>query len=340
MRRTVMVLILIAVSAHAHAQIAVDVQLNAQGQQLAQQLGITQAELASRMQNAINVAYGATNVDGFIRSFADATAFSMRGLGVDYASDPNSLILGIGANFAVAASEDVSASDRPTAGLAANIAFMAGLNLASQGAPRWTVFANGFYRNAATDDLRGGLLSGGLHVQYRLIDPQRDRGAVTTALRWGGVDITGGIELTRWTLGIDDDISTDFGVTGTSGSANLTLDSTGTFDLRASTVSIPVEVSTSIRIALLLSVYIGAAVDITAGTGKLDTNLDGTLTTSDNRDVGTATITGGGQEDASPLAGRILAGAQLNLWKLRLYLQLNGSTTPAANVGFGVRGVL
>ena len=66
----------------------------------------------------------------------------------------------------------------------------------------------------------------------------------------------------------------------------------------------------------------------------------GPLTTSDGRDVGTATITGGGTENASPVAARILAGAQLNLWKLKLYLQLNGSATPAASVGFGIRGVL
>lgn len=339
MRRALVVLGLL-VSRFAEAQLAVGVQLNAEGDMLAQRLGVTSAELAARMQTSINEAYGATNVDGFIRSFADATAFSMRGLGVDYASDPNSLILGVGVNFAVAASEQVNASERPTSGLAANIGFMAGLNLASQGAPRWTVFGNGFYRNASTSDLRGGILSAGLHVQYRLVDPQVEQGAATKALRWTGIDLTGGLELTRWSLGIDDQIVTGFGVMGTSGSANLFVDSTGTFDLTSTTVSVPFEVTTGLRIALLVSLYVGAAVDLNLGNGKLDTNLAGVLLTSDMRNVGTATITGGGEESASPLAARVLAGVQLNLWKLKIYAQVNGSATPAASVGFGIRGVL
>lgn len=340
MRRALAVLVVLLVSQRAHAQLAVGVQLNSEGQMLAQQLGISEQELASRMQAGINNAYDATNVDGFIQSFADATAFSMRGLGVDYASDPNSLIVGVGANVAVAASEQVNASERPTAGLAPNIGFMAGYNLASQGAPRWTVFGNGFYRKGSTQDLRGGILSAGLHVQYRLFNPQRDNGVATKALRWTGIDVTGGIELTRWTLGIDDHIVTDFGVNGTNGSANLVLDSTGTFDLSSTAATLPVELTTGVRIALLLSMYVGVAVDLTAGTGKLDTNLNGTLSTSDGRNVGTATITGGGNQNASPFAARILAGVQLNLWKLKLYVQVNGSATPAASVGFGIRGAL
>jgi hypothetical protein len=324
----------------AAAQIAVSVALNAEGDALAQQLGITPADLAMRMQSAINEAYGATNVSGFIRSFADATAFSMRGLGVDYASDPNSLILGVGVNFAVAASEQVNATERPTAGLAPNIGFMAGLNLASQGAPRWTIFGNGFYRKGSTEDLRGGILSAGLHVQYRLMNPQQDVSIETKALRWTGIDLTGGLELTRWTLGVDDQIITEFGVAGSTGNANLVLDSTGTFDLSSTAVTVPVEISTGVRIALLVSIYVGAALDFTAGQGSLDTNLNGTLFTSDGRPIGTTTITGGGDESASPFAARILAGVQLNLWKLKIYAQVNGSSTPAASVGFGIRGVL
>src|SRR5689334_19239846 len=97
-----------------YAQVAVGVQLDADGDALAQQLGITSADLAAQMRTAIDNAYDASNVNGFLRSFADATAFSMRGLGVDYASNPRSLVLGVGANLAVAASEQVEATERPT----------------------------------------------------------------------------------------------------------------------------------------------------------------------------------------------------------------------------------
>jgi hypothetical protein len=35
-----------------------------------------------------------------------------------------------------------------------------------------------------------------------------------------------------------------------------------------------------------------------------------------------------------------MTGAQLNLWKLKIYVQLNASATPAASIGAGIRGVL
>lgn len=339
MRRAVLLVVLLA-AGRADAQVMVGVQLNPEGDAFATRLGITPAELASQMQTLINDAYGASDVDAYIRSFADATAFSMRGLGVDYASDPDSLILGIGANFAVAAAEQVNATERPTSGLAANIAFMAGYNLSGQGAPRWTVFANGFYRNGSTSSLRGGILSAGLHAQYRLVDPQRDDRATTKALRWIGIDVTGGLELTRWSLGVNDDIVTELGIAGASGAGRVILDSTGTFDMRSTAATIPLEITTGVRIALLVSVYVGGALDFTAGSGTLDANLGGTLYAGDGTMIGASTITGGGARSASPFAARVLAGAQLNVWKLKLYAQVNGSATPAASVGFGIRGVL
>lgn len=339
MKRALIVLILV-VASRAHAQVSVDVTLNSDGQALANQLGITPADLASKIRDQVNTAYDAGNVNGFIRSFSDATSFSTRGLGVDYVSMPSNLILGVGANFAIAASGDFNASQRPTAGLAADIGFMAGYNLANQGAPRWTLFANGFYRNATLNDLSGGIATAGFHAQYRLVQPQQASGLSTDVLRWIGLDLTSGLEFTRWNLGIDRDITTDVSVDGTNGSAALTLQSTGTFNLSSTAMTLPVELTTGIRIALLVSVYVGAGIDFTASSGSLTTNLTGNLLTTDQKNVGTTTITGGGSSSGSPLAERVMAGAQLNLWKLKVYVQLNASATPAASVGAGIRGVL
>jgi hypothetical protein len=115
----------------------------------------------------------------------------------------------------------------------------------------------------------------------------------------------------------------------------------GTYNLTSTAMTVPIEVTTGVRIALLLSMYVGAALDFTAGTGKLDANLAGTMRTQDGREVGTTTISGGGENDASPVATRVLAGLQLNLWKLKVYTQVNAAATPqAASIGFGIRGVL
>jgi len=340
MRRAVVMLCLLLPSL-ARAQVTVGVTLNADGDALASQLGTTPTELAAAIQDRINDAYDAQNVDGFIRSFSDATSFSTRGLGVDYVSAPKSLILGVGANFAVAASGDFTAEKRPTeGGLAANVSFMVGYNLANSGSPRWTLFANGFYRRATLNSLRGGITTAGLHAQYRLVQPQQDVGVTTQVLRWTGLDLTSGLEFTRWNLGVEDDIQTPLVVNGSSASAMLLLDSSGEFNLSSTAITLPVELSTGIRIALLVSVYIGVGLDFTASSGKLSTNLAGNLLTEDNRNVGTTTIVGGGNNTGSPFAARMMAGGQLNLWKLKVYLQLNGSATPAASIGAGIRGVL
>jgi hypothetical protein len=263
----------------------------------------------------------------------------MRGIGVDYVSMPSDLIVGIGGNFAVAASGDYNADMRPTAGLSPNFACMAGLNLSKYGRPRWTLFANGFYRKGSTTELRGGITSAGLHAQYRLIQPQ-EPSVATDVLRWTGLDITSGLELTRWSLGMEDSITTDFVVDGSAGSAMMVLDSTGTFDVQSTAMTLPVELTTGIRIAMLVSMYVGAAVDFTASSGSLSANLTGNLMRDDGSSVGTTKITGGGDSSGSPVAARILAGVQLNLWKLKVYVQVNGSATPAASVGAGIRGVL
>jgi hypothetical protein len=215
---------------------------------------------------------------------------------------------------------------------------MAGLNLSEYGSARWTLFANGFYRNGETQSLRGGIFSAGLHAQYRIVLPQEDAGSAAV-LRWTGIDLTSGLELTRWSLGVDDDITTNFMVDGSSASANIVLDSTGTFDVRSTAMTVPFEVTTGMRIALLFSVYVGAGVDLTASTGKLTTSLNGNILTDDMQSVGTMEMSGGGDNSGSPVTGRILAGAQVNLWKLKIYTQVNASQN-VANVGAGIRGVL
>ena len=69
----------------------------------------------------------------------------------------------------------------------------------------------------------------------------------------------------------------------------MILDEAGTFDVTANAMTVPIEASTGLRIALLVSVYVGAAVDFTASTGKLTTRLNGNLLTDDMRSVGTMT---------------------------------------------------
>lgn len=326
--------------AAAHAEVGIDVQLTNEGRQFASELGISEQQLVEQVRGEVDEAYQASNIKGFLKSFTDATAFSARGIGVDYASVPTGFMAGIAANVAAAGDDEVFDDGRPTAGLAANLAVMVGLNLKKWDLPKWSLYANGFYRKGSTDELRGGITSAGAHVQYRLIDAADTDGA-SKAVRWIGLSVTSGIELTRWNLETKSGgIETDLDVIGTGENADVVLNSVGQFDLTSTATTIPIEVTTGLRLAVLATVYAGVGTDITVGKSTVDAGLSGQLTARDDRDLGTVTISGDGEGSASPAAFRALVGAQLNLTALKIFAQANVSAVPAASIAFGLRFVL
>ncbi|HEY1814354.1 MAG TPA: hypothetical protein VGG74_18510 [Kofleriaceae bacterium] len=339
MRRALLV-VMVMLPAVVHAQATVTVNLSPQGQALATQLGTTPADLAAKIQSQVESAYDIGNLPGFIRSFADATTFAQRGLGVDYMSLPNSFVLGVGAQVALATDGDLNPSQSTTAGFAANVSVMLGVNLGKWDHPRWTLYANGFYENGSTDRLNGSIITAGGHVQYRLVDPQRDKGVEAAILRWAGIDITTGVEYTRWVFGANDTITNDYTVAAGTGSTDLTVSSTGQFDLKSNALTIPIELTTGFRILEVVSIYGGIGFDFTEGKADLDANLNGTMKTSDGTSVGTVTIVGGGNNTASPGNFYGLAGVQLNIWALKIFSQVNASPEPAASIAFGIRLVL
>jgi hypothetical protein len=337
MLRAVLVLTLLPSLAVADSQVTVT--LSAEGMALANQLGITPADLEAQIGAGVDDAYNTGNVESFLRSFSDATSFSARGIGVDYASTPVGFLAGLAVNVAAAGNGSISEDEAPTAGVAANFALMLGMNLSKWEYPKWTIFANGFYQSAKTDELDGNILSLGGHVQYRLIEPTKHGGG-GSAVRWLGISLTSGFEFTKWTLGTSgESLDTELDVGSGGEMATLNLTQTGRFDLKTTAITVPFEASTGVRIALLLSLYGGVGIDVTGGTSTLDTNLDGTLTTQDNTNVGTVQVVADGSNSGSPATGRVFAGAQLNLWKFKFFVQANASQTPAASIALGFRVV-
>jgi len=337
--RSLVLAVTLLVPAVASAEATVTITLSQEGQAFAAALGKTPAELAAELKQKVDDAYQTANVDGFLRAFTDATAFSQRGIGVDYAAHPENIIFGIAGNVAAASDSVVEAQERPTAGATVNFAAMVGVNLASMDLPRLTLFGNGFYQGASTDKLNGTITSVGAHAQYRIISPQVDKGAAVIA-RWLGLDLTAGVEYTRWKLGATN-IKNTYQLAGDGGqSATVNVDSTGNFDLATNAVTVPVELTTGVRLAYIASLYIGAGFDFTVGKSEVTGNLNGDILSEGGDNIGTVALTANGSSSGSPAAGRILAGAQLNLWKLKVFVQGNVSQTPAASVAFGLRLVL
>jgi len=337
--RAALILVTLALPAAALADSTVTVTLTPEGMAYATAAGITPADLQMRIKDQVDTAYDTANVNKFLRAFGDATTFAQRGIGVDYMSLPGSFMLGVGAQVGVASSDELTLDTRPTAGGGAvNASIMLGYNLKEQGAPRWTLFANGFYENGNTSQLSGNIATGGLHIQYRLVEPEADEGVSAAIVRWVGIDLTTGVEFTRWSFGANQTITQQYQVQGVSDP--LTLTSTGKFDLSSTAGTIPIELTTGFRIALLVSIYGGIGFDITGGKSTVDGDLTGTMTTPDKTNIGNVHITETGSNTSSPGQLRGLAGVQVNLWKLKVYAQANVSQIPAASLGFGLRLVL
>jgi hypothetical protein len=340
MLRSAVLLSLLLSAGAAHADNTVTVTLSNEGQQLAQAMGISTAELAMQVKSKIDDAYHTARINDFLKEFTNATSFSQRGIGVDYSSAPTNFMVGLAANLAIAGDPDIHDKQHITGGLAANFSILLGMNLSEWNHKKWTIFANGFYQEASLGDLEGSITSAGAHVQYNVIQPAASGGAGTVA-RWLGLSLTSGLEYTRWNFGTGGtELTTPFDLSGGGMTVPVSFDSTGRFDLRSDALTVPIEVSTGVRIALISTLFVGAGIDLTPG-GKstLDASLDGNVHTDDNRDLGTVTITGDGDSKGSAGQFRVLAGGQINLWKLKIFVQANVSQAPAASVALGLKFV-
>jgi len=347
--RVLVLAAVLTIPSFAHADGSVDITLSQEGMDLADSLGITVAELEADTEAQIDEAYTVNRIDDFLRAFADATAFSSRGIGVDYASNGEGLMFGVTANVAAAVGDlgqDEQGADRPVAGVAPNFALMGGLNFKKWKKPALTVYANLFYRSGEWSGLNGSITTFGAHAQYKLFSPTEGKKSVV--FKWGGLDLTAGVELSRWGFGLDagDRIPTqNMPVEGPNGTTEIDLVSTGRFDLDSSGVVVPFEATTSLRFLYFFSLYGGASFALQAGNSKVDAELEGTLTATDPQngdavDMGTAAITVDGQ--SGPSVGRVtfLGGLQINIWKLKTFVQANFMPVRAASVAFGLRVVL
>jgi hypothetical protein len=307
----------------ARADVTVDVNLTPAGSQLAKQMGVTADQLAQRLRDRINSVVG---TDGpSLQAFSDAAVLSSHGLGVDYVSVPESLVVGVAGNVASAAGD----LDSRFGGLAANVAVMAGMNLSAFDLPRWTVYGSGFYRSDTVDGIEGSITNGAAHVQYALIPATP--GSVA---RWTGLQVTSGLELTQWSLGSAKAMGTTFSIQG----HTFGYDMMGHFQLASNTLAVPVELSTGVRVAIV-SVYAGVGADLAQGQGTIDAQLTGPLHDTDGRNLGTVTIMGHDSHGASPFAARALGGVQIDAWKLKIFGHVNAEAS-ATSLGVGVRGVL
>ncbi len=306
----------LAGAAHAHADATVDVTLNAEGEKLATRLGVSIPDLIAMYESKIDELYKVTGLPGLLEAFGDTASFSQRSLGVDYDVDRGDILVGFTA-AGVHGDVAIGTTNELLGGSVINYQTMAGVNLGRWKHPRWTVFANGFYKTTHIRGLVGHLLTLGGHVQYQAV-PATHPGSA----RWMGVNVTTGLEYGRWTIGTESSIESHFTAHGTNEDITIHMSSTGTLDVLSTTTTIPLEVTTGARLGGVFSVYGGGGVDLTLGNSSVTAQLNSVLSyTGDHIPVGNAVITGSGENGPSPLSVHAVAGLGVHTSHVRAFLQ-------------------
>ncbi|MCX5742818.1 MAG: hypothetical protein NT062_10010 [Proteobacteria bacterium] len=332
--RRLLVLALLVPAATARADSSVTVDLNARGQQLASELGLSTTDLIATAQARIDELYKTSRLGDLLHAFANTAAIAQRGLGVDYDPDPGDRLIGVSIG-GVHGDVAIGTTNTWLGGSIINLAAMAGVNLGRWQHPRWMVFANGFYESTTIHGLDGSLLTLGAHVQYHLV-----RATGPGSVRWTGVQATTGLEYASWVVGTatGGSIESHFIAKSPTSQASIHMSSTGTLDVDTTTVSVPLELTTGVRLLDALVLYTGGGLDLTAGSSTVVAQLTSQLSINkDKIPIGTAVITGSGSNSPSAVTVHGLAGLEIHTRRVRVVFQT--AVAPgelAVNVGLRV----
>ena len=267
---------------------------------------------------------------------ARANAHAVRGLGVDYASNPTKFVFGVSAGPAVndsgfdlfARGDDLL----PENGFTAQAGILAGMNLgaAQPGEDnlldRFVVYTNAMRAAPVVGDYQATVWTWGLHGQYAIVPPVK-KGSVT----WGGVDATTGFDLSSYTIALSQSTPIDGGLG--------TWEATGTYEVKARATTIPLEISTSGSVPGA-SMWLGLAADLAPGArAEREVSLEGDITYDDDPSITLGTVEARLSEriDVQPIGARFFTGFQFDITAVKLYTHLNFSTDKSIGAHVGMR---
>jgi len=271
-----------------------------------------------------------------MQRLALANAHAVRGLGVDYASNPKKFVFGLSAGPAVNDSGfDIFARGEdllPENGFTPQAGIMAGVNLGlftpgdDELLDRFVVYTNAMRAAPAVADFKATVWTWGLHGQYAIVEPVK-KGAVT----WGGVDGTTGFDLASYSIELTQGTPVDGGLG--------TWNAEGKYLVKARATTIPVEVSTSVTVPGA-SLWVGLAGDLAPGArSEREVSLSGDITYDEDPAITLGTVTAKLDErvDVQPIGGRFFTGFQFDIMAAKLYTQLNFSTDQSVGAHVGLR---
>jgi hypothetical protein len=318
------------------------------------------------LETQVNSNFPDIDLDPFTKGTAKATAIASSGAGADYASDFSFGYLGV--NLALAmdnatvtqiknlASGAFSVEDAP--GIAAVGAVTLGLsfkNLPKLPIPfidssRARGYLSFFSKSQtitpdspAAPSLTLGMTTFAAHGQYKLLEA---KSIGLGMLKWNGVELTGGIRYTKSTVEASQSMS-GLQTAPTAITSPVITDVTAGFTgdavvgINSKVFSIPIEVSTAVRLAHVLGIFMGLGTDFNFGGASSDLTINSPIVIADSANI----LNGvSAQADAllnakgSPglLNVKYFGGVQFEVLAVAISLQLTGSLTNSAkgvNVG-------
>jgi hypothetical protein len=314
----------------------------------ASSLGMTTDQLTNLITNQVDGLFQVTNVNSFLRDFQNAQSFSSKGLGVDYASEAT--LAEVGATLSLASNIDKaykpsgSYTDPPIQGGGLNFSLMGGLGLGLFGLDPVMIFANWFKGSATLGQIDGKYQNWGLHGQLRLLGPSRGMSATKLLIRWGGIAVTSGVDYAHVGLSTSGKIASKFDVAQGASVAVTSADNLS-FTLDQTTWSVPLEVTTSLRLLSLITVYGGLGFDWQLGGDcNMHILMDGASLTSKVQgttyNLGTVDVHADGHVSPSPARMREIFGVQLGIFDVvRIFAQVNttASSPVLTSLAMGLR---
>jgi hypothetical protein len=262
----------------------------------------------------------------FLEGMANAAAISARGMGVDYGLDVKKFVAGVSIGSGVADTGTLlgrgEESPLPVGGFSAQLSVMAGICpggfVPGQGfLDHLRIFVNGMALRMPSGQPFGGSLQNlGAHVQLQVL-----QGVDAKVAAWKGLALTAGYDSTVYHLSLQKDLP----IATTSDGMRIEWEADGTYDVDATTGSVPLEVSTAVRV-LVLTVFAGGGYDIVTSSANSTAALVGPVeieASGERASLGTATVSLEDSADGDPGMLRGFGGVQIRLAVVKIYGQIN-----------------
>lgn len=288
------------------------------------------------LEDQVNSKLPAVETGAYTKGMANATAMATTGTAVTYGSAFSMALVGVNAGLGVDLGKGNSLSDldpKKVAGFGAQAAVVVGFNPAAISDSPWgpidpkrlKLFLSFMKLDRKVDTADISFSNLGVLGQYRLI-AERPLGHST--LRWGGVDVTSGFRTAKMKATVVQELEVEYEDPGASG-VTATVKGPATFGADVNVFSIPVEVSTSLRVAYVLNLIGGVATDFNFGSSEAIANYNSNIDLNGNGNA-TGALDLGSKTKPTMINARAFAGLGFNLGVGTLNFVLGKSLTASA----------